>query len=59
MQELPKSTCATNLTSECLCSNDALNAAVAVCAQKTCTVYELLRKRTLQPNSHVFGNLQL
>ncbi|RMZ66270.1 oxidase [Pyrenophora seminiperda CCB06] len=42
MQELPKSTCATNLTSECLCSNDALNAAVAVCAQKVCTVYELL-----------------
>ncbi|EFQ89000.1 hypothetical protein P3342_009549 [Pyrenophora teres f. teres] len=47
IQELPKSTCATNLTSECLCSNDALNAAVAVCAKKTCSVYELLQTKNV------------
>lgn len=41
-KELPKSSCATDLTSECMCTNDALNAAVAACAMKTCTVYELL-----------------
>jgi hypothetical protein len=44
-EELPKSTCATDLTSQCLCTNVALNAAVAVCARKTCTVFETLRKR--------------
>ncbi|KAG9193505.1 choline dehydrogenase [Alternaria panax] len=47
MQELPQSTCARNLTSECLCSNDALNAAVAVCSQKTCTIYELLQTKNV------------
>lgn len=41
--ELPKSTCATNLTPECMCTNVALNAAVGLCAMKTCTVFELLR----------------
>ncbi|CAN9087251.1 unnamed protein product [Alternaria alternata] len=47
MEELPKSTCATNLTSECLCTNDALNAAVAVCSQKTCTIYELMQTKNV------------
>lgn len=48
MLEIPNSTCATNLTSECLCADAALNAAVGACASKTCSVYELLRKRTQQ-----------
>ncbi|KAL0256750.1 hypothetical protein SLS55_009147 [Diplodia seriata] len=43
-KELPKSSCATNLTSACMCSNDELNAAVQVCAMKACTVAELLGK---------------
>jgi hypothetical protein len=44
-EELPKSVCATDLTSQCLCTNVALNAAVAVCAKKTCTIFETLRKK--------------
>ena len=47
MEELPKSTCATDLTSQCLCTNTALNLAVAACSQKTCTIYELMREYTL------------
>ncbi|EOA83099.1 hypothetical protein ACJQWK_00584 [Exserohilum turcicum] len=47
MQAIPTSTCATDLTSECLCSNTALNAAVGACAKKTCTVYELLQTKNV------------
>lgn len=47
MEELPKSSCATDLTSECMCTNDALNAAVGVCAMQTCTVYELLQTKNV------------
>ncbi|KAF4310829.1 hypothetical protein SLS57_009897 [Botryosphaeria dothidea] len=49
-KELPKSSCATDLTSECMCTNDALNAAVAACAMKTCTVYELLVTKNVSSN---------
>jgi hypothetical protein len=48
-QEIPKSTCATDLTSECLCTNTALNAAVGACSMQTCTKFELLRKTSPQP----------
>ncbi|KAI4650544.1 hypothetical protein J4E93_002900 [Alternaria ventricosa] len=47
MEELPKSTCATDLTSQCLCTNTALNLAVAACSQKTCTIYELMQTKNI------------
>jgi hypothetical protein len=56
MEELPKSTCATNLTSQCLCTNEALNLAVGACAQKTCTVFELMRKYTSQRPARILGD---
>ncbi|KAL5120690.1 hypothetical protein ACEQ8H_001439 [Pleosporales sp. CAS-2024a] len=46
-QELPESTCATNLTAECLCTSDTLNLAVAACAQQTCTLHELLETKNV------------
>ncbi|KAH7397235.1 hypothetical protein BKA66DRAFT_408993 [Pyrenochaeta sp. MPI-SDFR-AT-0127] len=49
--ELPKSSCATNLTTECMCTSVALNAAVGACAMKTCTVYELLQTKNVSSNS--------
>ncbi|KAF2853376.1 hypothetical protein T440DRAFT_418381 [Plenodomus tracheiphilus IPT5] len=49
--EIPKSTCATNLTSECMCTNTALNAAVGACAMQSCTVYELLQTKNVSSNS--------
>ncbi|KAF9736285.1 hypothetical protein PMIN02_006432 [Paraphaeosphaeria minitans] len=51
LSEIPKSTCANDLTSECLCTNDALNAAVTICASKTCTVYELLQTKNISSAS--------
>ncbi|OAF99007.1 uncharacterized protein CC84DRAFT_1191485 [Paraphaeosphaeria sporulosa] len=51
MSEIPKTTCANNLTSECLCTNEALNAAVTLCASKTCTVYELLQTKNISSTS--------
>ncbi|KAF2442465.1 hypothetical protein P171DRAFT_392365 [Karstenula rhodostoma CBS 690.94] len=51
MSEIPKSTCATNLTSECLCTNAALNAAVGACSMKTCTVYELFQTKNISSTS--------
>ncbi|EOD49529.1 putative cfem domain-containing protein [Neofusicoccum parvum] len=36
------STCVTDLTQECICTNEALNAQVTICASQTCTVPELL-----------------
>ncbi|KAH6229664.1 hypothetical protein HBI53_038060 [Parastagonospora nodorum] len=47
VQELPLSTCATKLTSACLCSNNALNLAVAACSKQTCTMYELLQTKNV------------
>ncbi|EUC45108.1 hypothetical protein COCMIDRAFT_96449 [Bipolaris oryzae ATCC 44560] len=47
MEVIPTSSCATNLTSACLCTNKALNAAVALCASKTCTKYELLQTKNV------------
>ncbi|KAH8711866.1 hypothetical protein GQ44DRAFT_690083 [Phaeosphaeriaceae sp. PMI808] len=47
VQEIPKSTCATNLTSQCLCANTALNTAIGACAKNTCTVYELLQTKNV------------
>ncbi|KAF1933714.1 CFEM domain-containing protein [Didymella exigua CBS 183.55] len=44
---IPQSGCVKNLTSECLCTDVALNVAVGVCAQKTCTVYELLQTKNV------------
>ncbi|OJD31451.1 cfem domain-containing protein [Diplodia corticola] len=49
-KELPLSTCATNLTSACMCSNDELNAKVGVCAMQTCTVAELLQTKNVSSN---------
>ncbi|KAF2824765.1 hypothetical protein CC86DRAFT_296370 [Ophiobolus disseminans] len=45
--ELPKSRCATNPTSECLCTDKALTAAVTVCAMRACTVYENLQTQNI------------
>jgi hypothetical protein len=56
MEVIPTSTCATNLTSACLCTNTALNAAVGVCSQKTCTKYELLRKMILSLRNVASGD---
>ncbi|KAF2123897.1 hypothetical protein P153DRAFT_302951 [Dothidotthia symphoricarpi CBS 119687] len=46
-EELPKSQCATNLTSECLCTNVALKTAVAACTLQTCSVYETLQTKNV------------
>lgn len=54
--EIPNSTCATNLTAECMCTDTALNAAVSVCSMKTCTVYELLRMSSPAANINTFGH---
>ncbi|KAJ4983425.1 CFEM domain-containing protein [Stagonosporopsis vannaccii] len=45
--EIPQSNCARNLTTECMCTDVALNAAVSACAQKSCTVYELLQTKNV------------
>ncbi|KAH7070327.1 hypothetical protein BKA63DRAFT_75039 [Paraphoma chrysanthemicola] len=49
--EIPQSTCATNLTTACMCTNAALNAAVGACASQTCTVYELLQTKNISTTS--------
>ncbi|KAF9699389.1 hypothetical protein EKO04_002689 [Ascochyta lentis] len=49
--EIPKSTCATDLTSECMCTNAALNEAVGACSIKTCTAYELLQTKNISSNA--------
>ncbi|KAF1846063.1 uncharacterized protein K460DRAFT_431062 [Cucurbitaria berberidis CBS 394.84] len=49
--EVPKSTCARNLTSACMCTNTALNAAVGACAMKSCTRYELLQTKNVSSKS--------
>ncbi|KAI8933501.1 hypothetical protein NX059_009238 [Plenodomus lindquistii] len=50
-QQIPESTCAANLTAPCLCTNEALNAAVGLCAMQSCTVYEQLQTKHVSSKS--------
>jgi hypothetical protein len=59
MQEIPKSTCAIDLTPTCMCTNDALNAAVGACSMQTCTTYELLRKNIPRYHTSINRNAYL
>ncbi|KAJ8117815.1 hypothetical protein OPT61_g1079 [Boeremia exigua] len=45
--EIPSSTCATDLSLECICADAALESALSPCLMNTCTVFEQLQVKNI------------